>query len=106
MIKSAIPGVFKLFLATQISASKSDATQTETNGNLPKLVRGVIFTEFIGVRVYFGHNTPQVHVFMGFFFSNVNFTLKGYDYGSLSYFIIVKNKLVNKIENKLGRNIV
>ena len=33
-------------------------------------------------------------------------TLKGYDYGSLSYFIIVKNKLVNKIEKKLGRNIV
>ena len=32
--------------------------------------------------------------------------LKGYDYGSLSYFIIVKNKLVNKIEKKLGRNIV
>ena len=33
-------------------------------------------------------------------------SLKGYDYGSLSYFIIVKNKLVNKIEKKLGRNIV
>ena len=32
--------------------------------------------------------------------------LKGYDYGSLSYFIIVKNKLVNKIEKKIGRNIV
>ena len=39
--------------------SKSNATQTETNGNLPKLVRGVIFTEFIRVLDYFGHISPQ-----------------------------------------------
>ena len=32
--------------------------------------------------------------------------LKGYDYGSLSYFVIVKNKLVNKIEKELGRKSV
>ena len=30
----------------------------------------------------------------------IDTSLKGYDYGSLSYFIIVKNKLVNKIEEK------
>ena len=32
--------------------------------------------------------------------------LKGYDYGSFTYFNIVKNKLLNKIEKKWGRNIV
>ena len=29
--------------------------------------------------------------------------LKGYDYGSSSYFIIVKNKLVNKIEKNRSK---
>lgn len=32
--------------------------------------------------------------------------LKGYDYGSFTYFSIVKYKLLNKIEKQWGRNIV
>ena len=36
----------------------------------------------------------------------LNYDLKRYDYGRLTYFTIVKNKLLNKIEKKLGRNIV
>ena len=52
------PGIFNFFLlATQISASKSYATQYSKNVNLPKLVRlrGVSFTEFIQIWGHFGY---------------------------------------------------
>ena len=40
-------GFSNFFLATQISASKSYATQTEENVNLPKLVKGMSLLSFI-----------------------------------------------------------
>ena len=51
-------GFSNFFLATQISASKSYATQTEENANLLKLVRGVSllsFTELIAIWGYLGY---------------------------------------------------